>query len=413
MATTDEQWQEARALLLDIGFQLEPTGGATPGLAEVVADFQRGWSRGWLKPDGDPGKITMSAIEASYAQRGACSDNFSFDEFASQGNRDIKVMSELVLALEAARAEMGAPVRVMSGYRDPRHNRKVGGSPTSQHMSGLAADVQFPTIDVVKSWGLFTGIGANVDGQVVHVDVRPGDPQAPTMWQYLPNGTFGTVPQSWRDFPVTGDGIPAIDKWVAPETTTARSGPSTVATRTPSAPNVVDFVDSKGIPNSRLHVEWILQASIGAELSAAQTAYVLATALHESRMGEWMEEHASGEAYEGRLDLGNTQAGDGVRFKGRGYVQLTGRANYLNWTKKLQQLGHDVDLVQNPEIALEPNIAAVMLVRGMQSGSFTGRDLPFFINDNSVDFEEARRVVNGKDQARKIAGYAKHFLNRL
>jgi len=49
---------------------------------------------------------------------------------------------------------------------------------------------------------------------------------------------------------------------------------------------------------------------------------------HESGGGRYKEELASGADYEGRSDLGNTQAGDGKRFKGAGYIQMTGRANY-------------------------------------------------------------------------------------
>ena len=57
--------------------------------------------------------------------------------------------------------------------------------------------------------------------------------------------------------------------------------------------------------------------------------------------------------YEGRTDLGNTQPGDGKRYKGRGYIQLTGRANYAKYGKIVGQ-----DLVNNPELAKDPNIAA-------------------------------------------------------
>lgn len=78
-------------------------------------------------------------------------------------------------------------------------------------------------------------------------------------------------------------------------------------------------------------------------------AHFLAQTCHESAGFRTTVEFASGAAYEGRADLGNTQKGDGKKFKGRGLLQLTGRANYTEYGKSLA-----LDLVDHPEIAAEP-----------------------------------------------------------
>ncbi len=70
---------------------------------------------------------------------------------------------------------------------------------------------------------------------------------------------------------------------------------------------------------------------------------------HESDGFHTMEEYASGRAYEGRKDLGNTQTGDGVRYKGRGPFMLTGRSNYRNYGKAL-----GLDLENTPILAALP-----------------------------------------------------------
>jgi uncharacterized protein YgiM (DUF1202 family) len=152
----------------------------------------------------------------------------------------------------------------------------------------------------------------------------------------------------------------------------------------------------------------VKEATAAGITDLGQLAYILATSEHESKAGLWMEELASGAAYEGRLDLGNTQPGDGVRFKGRGYVQVTGRANYTKWAQKL-----GVDLVGNPALAADPAIAAKIITQGMRDGSFTGVGLSRYINGAQRDFINARRIVNGTDRAATIAAIAERYYNAL
>lgn len=79
-----------------------------------------------------------------------------------------------------------------------------------------------------------------------------------------------------------------------------------------------------------------------------RVAHFLAQIAHESACLRYTEELASGMAYEWRKDLGNTLGGDGVRFKGRGYIQITGRANYTAYRKFRQTQGADVDCINHP-----------------------------------------------------------------
>jgi putative chitinase len=82
-------------------------------------------------------------------------------------------------------------------------------------------------------------------------------------------------------------------------------------------------------------------------------AHFLAQLGHESGQLRYVQEIASGEDYEGRLDLGNTLPLDGVRYKGRGLIQITGRNNYA-----LASLGLDLPLLDKPELLEQPEHAA-------------------------------------------------------
>lgn len=93
-----------------------------------------------------------------------------------------------------------------------------------------------------------------------------------------------------------------------------------------------------------------------AELQTPQRlSMFLAQVGHESGQLRYTEEIASGQAYEGRVDLGNTLPGDGKKYKGRGLIQLTGKANYL-----AAMLDLDLDLLENPELLAQPREATMV-----------------------------------------------------
>ncbi|HYH85813.1 MAG TPA: hypothetical protein VEX60_10035, partial [Pyrinomonadaceae bacterium] len=100
--------------------------------------------------------------------------------------------------------------------------------------------------------------------------------------------------------------------------------------------------------------------------------------------------------YEGRRDLGNTQPGDGWKFRGRGYIQITGRSNYAKFSGLLGLTGND-DLTLYPDRALDPEIAYRVVSVGMVEGQFTGRKLGDYINDQGADYLNARSIINPAD----------------
>ena len=106
--------------------------------------------------------------------------------------------------------------------------------------------------------------------------------------------------------------------------------------------------------------------------------------------------------------LGNLHPGDGARFSGRGFVQLTGRRNYEDWSARL-----DIDLAANPDLALQGPVAATILFEGMRLGTFTGKRFADYLNAAKTDWINARRIVNRLDKASLIAGFARSYLSAL
>ncbi|TLU82858.1 MAG: glycoside hydrolase [Chlorobium sp.] len=101
--------------------------------------------------------------------------------------------------------------------------------------------------------------------------------------------------------------------------------------------------------------EWINKICPTYEIDSPQEyAHFLAQACHETDHFKTLREYASGRAYEDRADLGNTRPGDGVRFRGRGIFQTTGRANYLQLGIKR---GHRDMFINTPELLEQPEFA--------------------------------------------------------
>lgn len=153
---------------------------------------------------------------------------------------------------------------------------------------------------------------------------------------------------------------------------------------------------------------------------ARWVAYMLATAFHETAQTmKPIKEHGGQAYFKRRYDItgerpamakanGNIYPGDGAKFCGRGYVQLTWRTNYERMGKII-----GTDLVADPDKAMRPDIAADVMIIGMQQGRFTGRHLSEFFNERLTDWTGARRIINGNDRAELIAGYAQAFLAAL
>ena len=167
----------------------------------------------------------------------------------------------------------------------------------------------------------------------------------------------------------------------------------------------------------------ILEAMKGVPLS--WVAYTLATAWHETAHTlQPIKEFGTSMYFFRMYDkdgarpriakrLGNTEPGDGAKYAGRGYVQLTGRVNY----QRAADILEIPELVEIPEFAMRRDIAAKIMRFGMVSGWFTGRTLFDYLPETKPAtreaFKKARRVVNGNDRAALIAGYALDFQDAL
>lgn len=149
-------------------------------------------------------------------------------------------------------------------------------------------------------------------------------------------------------------------------------------------------------------------------------AYALATAYHETAFTMQPIAERGGNEYKRKMyditgdnpdrarKMGNTTPGDGIRYAGAGLVQLTWKSNYALAAQKLR-----VDLVNRPELAMDPRIATMIMFQGMLEGWFTGKCFNDYFNASKSDWRNARRIINGLDRADDIALYGQRFYSSI
>lgn len=160
-------------------------------------------------------------------------------------------------------------------------------------------------------------------------------------------------------------------------------------------------------PKSPYNLRLIIDANERYTVSVNQLAYILATAYHETGH-DYIPKYEFGSMQyfvkkywlnsKVARWLGNDDALDAFKYRGRGLVQITGEDNYIKF-----------GLADNPDKALEIATAIDILFRGMLNGMFSGKKLGSYVGTNNFNFIDARFVVNGRDRAQLIAEYAEKF----
>lgn len=173
-------------------------------------------------------------------------------------------------------------------------------------------------------------------------------------------------------------------------------------------------------------VKTILAACKKANWPISWAAYALATAYHETAHTMQPIKEYGGPTYFTRMydikgnrpkmasDMGNTAPGDGAKYFGRGYVQLTWKVNYARAEKECGIIG----LVKNPDLALTTENASKILISGMSKGWFSpGKSCSKYLAASGLStlnqFVEARKIINGTDKNTLVASYAINFQSAL
>lgn len=414
----------------DLG-HLEVVTGVGPALREAGMDGAACEQRLVFADDNPSPELVAHEVTHGLQHEGASESCGALSRPGDSAER------EAVAAEEAVRT--GEPVAVA----------QTAGGVHGGWLSGIARSAWDAVKDVGRSirdavggvWDWLTGGRDQEASQPAPTQAETPTQTAPT--QTAPEQTAPTeaVPELEEDGPIDGVRLQS-----AADAVVAVAPPSVQDEARGSVPLILRNAAEAGLRN------------------ANQVAYILATTHHESLFGQQMLElrnratqnadgtwsarvHVTNQwvsaptqealevaywnnAYGHRTDIGNRPGtDDGYDYRGRGYVQLTGRTNYEDMTRRLNASGfsytHDgvtyggegnapIDLLSNPDHTIDnESLAARILVVGMSEGSYTGRALDDYIGEGAPDFFNARRIVNGTDKADVIAGYAQTYAGAL
>ncbi len=163
----------------------------------------------------------------------------------------------------------------------------------------------------------------------------------------------------------------------------------------------------------RYIVAYFILSFKGMDIPLSYLAYTLATVYHETGYKmQPVEEIGKGAGYE----YGKPDPDTGQTYYGRGDVQVTWRYNYeiIGATLvDLKTFKKGVDLLNYPDLLLEPVYSSQATLIGMSKGIFTGKSYSDYLDQEKPDYINARRIINGVDRAEIIAGYAREFERAL
>ncbi|QRN94540.1 peptidoglycan-binding protein [Archangium violaceum] len=292
---------------------------------------------------------------------------------------------------DPSRITVGQKLTVPDSIEKPRPS--PGGRPTSRPStpsasSGLMAGLTLPAGDLKE------GAGGNDVELLQRALVKAGHLTQAEM--NTGPGTFGPRTEVALKAFQAAHGVPATG-YYGPKTRAAfKKLGARIGGSTSPGPSVPGTQGGVSLAQLRKIMPNLSQAKAGQYLphlnkamaeasinTSKRRAAFLAQLAHESGEFRYMEEIASGAAYEGRKDLGNTRPGDGKRFKGRGPIQLTGRSNYRAAGKAL-----GIDLENNPTRAADPDV-------GFRTAAWFWNSRKLNTYADAGNFREVTRRING------------------